>query len=105
MSDHESVGDEVSTTLLEASSAYEEGVSRWLRWRGGAVEVSGPLAYLRDLSSGKASDPGATRGADSLEGEMAPLGGDVETAVQRMACSRPSAVIELTGEVDGEFSL
>jgi tetratricopeptide (TPR) repeat protein len=33
------IGYAVSTTSPEALAAYEQGVSHWLRWRGGAVEA------------------------------------------------------------------
>jgi len=35
----DNVGYAVSTTSSEALEAYEQGVSHWLRWRGGAVEA------------------------------------------------------------------
>ncbi len=35
----DSVGYTVSTTSVDALDAYEQGVSHWLRWRGGAVEA------------------------------------------------------------------
>lgn len=33
------IGYTVSTTSAHALEAYEQGVSHWLRWRGGAVEA------------------------------------------------------------------
>jgi tetratricopeptide (TPR) repeat protein len=39
MSYMDDLGYTVSTTSAEALEAYEQGVSRWLRWRGGAVEA------------------------------------------------------------------
>lgn len=39
MSLTDDLGYTVSTTSAEALQAYEQGVSHWLRWRGGAVEA------------------------------------------------------------------
>ncbi|MGQ4810208.1 hypothetical protein NKDENANG_03657 [Candidatus Entotheonellaceae bacterium PAL068K] len=93
---HESVSESIWKELAaqgELLLDIADDLTIWMHhWIGLAFARAGEtaraqqqLARLRSLPEGKASGHWSTLGADLLEGEMALINGDIDTAVKRMA--------------------